>query len=172
MPAWSTQEVGWFIGTVAYREIARGRTATGRHQRNILCGQKLCFLGPCRFLLVLTVGKAFSLPWVGPALNSFSSMHGQSPKHALRPVQGLICIPSAERAFSGPSAARIEIPRARHVEIKALLTQRRVLKGRLVYPLPPKGLKERPRLPQRTPWGASNGRGKRNMKPRAGQKTP
>ena len=48
------------------------------------------FFGP-RSLLG-TVGKAFSLPWIGPALNSFSSMHGQSPKQALRPVQGLICI--------------------------------------------------------------------------------
>ena len=49
--------------------------------------------------------------------------------------------PSADRAFSGPWAARIEIPRARDVEIKAFLSQRRVLKGPLVYPLPPRGLK-------------------------------
>ena len=34
----------------------------------------------------------FSLPWAGPALNSFSSGHGYSPKQALRPVQGLIRI--------------------------------------------------------------------------------
>ena len=52
--------------------------------------------------------------------------------------------PSADSAFSGPSAARIENPRARDVEIKAFLNQRRVSKGRLVYPLPPRGLKERP----------------------------
>ena len=51
--------------------------------------------------------------------------------------------PSADRAFSGFYAARIEIPRARYFEIKAFLTQRRVLKGRLVYPLPPRGLEER-----------------------------
>ena len=37
-------------------------------------------------------------------------------------------IHSVDRGFSGPSAARIEIPRARDVEIKALPTQRRVLK--------------------------------------------
>ena len=71
--------------------------------------------------------------WVGPALNTFSSMHGQSPEKAFRtvllsPRQGLprtcfsstlprihgqITFPSADSAFSGPSAARIEIPRAR-----------------------------------------------------------
>ena len=53
--------------------------------------------------------------------------------------------PSADRAFSGPSAAGID-PRARRVEIKAFLIQRRVLKGRLVYSLPLRGLKERPPL--------------------------
>ncbi|CAE7804580.1 unnamed protein product [Symbiodinium sp. CCMP2592] len=37
---------------------------------------------------VKSVGKSFSLPCVGPALNSFSSMHGQNPKQALRPWTG------------------------------------------------------------------------------------
>ena len=50
------------------------------------------------------------------------------------------CPLTGQRAFSGSSAARIEIPRARNVEIKAFLTQRRVLKGRVVYPLPPRCL--------------------------------
>ena len=51
-----------------------------------------------------TVGKTFSLLWVGP----------------------------------------IEISWGRDVEIKAPLTQRRALKGRLVYPLSIRGLKECP----------------------------
>ena len=61
--------------------------------------------------------------------------------------------PSADRASSGPSAARIEIPRARNVEIKAFLTQltqRRVLKGRHVYPCHLEVLKNALSLPQ---WG-------------------
>ena len=134
-------------------------------------GAEVGFFGPRRlFLGLFTVGKDFSLPWVGPALNSFSSTHGQSPKQAVRPVQGLICLHqrgqglkkgfsparglffylatyhdqkaflSADRAFSGPFAARISVPRARDVETKALLIQRRVLKGRLVLPLPQRGL--------------------------------
>ena len=36
--------------------------------------------------------KSFISAWVGLSLNSFSSIHGQSPKQALRLVQGLICI--------------------------------------------------------------------------------
>ena len=104
-------------------------------------------------------------------------MHGQSPKQALRPVQGLICIstniaqgrketllsrarvfllprhvsmskkslPISGQGFQWPLCTpRIELPQTRDVEIKARLAQRRVLKGHLVYPLPPRGLEERP----------------------------
>ena len=49
------------------------------------------FFGPHKFLFG-TVGKALSLPWVGPELNSFSSTHGQNPKKALRAVQRLIVV--------------------------------------------------------------------------------
>ena len=104
-----------------------------------------------RLFILGAVGKALSPPWVGrvgPALNSFSSSHGQSAKKALRAVQRFVSpptwtgprtgfsftlprihvrktFPSGDRAFSGPSAARIEIPRARGVEIKAFLTRGR-----------------------------------------------
>ena len=128
------------------------------------------FWSPLGFCLG-TVGKAFSLPWVGPALNSFSSMHGQSPKQALRPVQGLICISTnVDRVYKKPSLPRTGFsstspcihdqkkpspqrtglsvaplqPGSRFLgprcEIKALLTQRRVLKESPRVPLPPRGL--------------------------------
>ena len=137
-----------------------------------------------------TVEKALSLPWVGPLLSSFSSMHGQSPKeHAWTESeesppscprvylylhqrgQGLKKLflrgtgfsstpprihdqknlPPQRTGLSGRSAARIKIPRARGLERKTFLTQGRVVNGRLVYPWPPKSLKER--SPCQWQWG-------------------
>ena len=72
---------------------------------------------------------------------------------------------------------RIELPQTRDVEIKARPAQPRVLQGHLVYPLPPRGLEERP--PAATMgfnWALQGGfkwplRQKEQMKLRGGQKT-
>ena len=142
--------------------MLRLRTSTG-----------CCFVvGPRSFLW--GVGKGFfsALDTPGAQDSTASRACMDSPKQALRPVQGHICIsrrgqsqkkpylprtgfsstsprihqqnqPSPQwTGLSVASAARIEIPRARDVEIQTLLTQRSVLKGRLVHPFPPRGLQE------------------------------
>ena len=108
------------------------------------CTKSFCFV-PRRFSWG-SVGKVFSLPCIAGAQHAWTEPEASPPmwtgsktRHVSMTKKGF---PSADRAFSGPSAARIEIPRARDVEAKALLTH-------LVYPLPHRGLKERP-LPQ---WG-------------------
>ena len=109
---------------------------------------------PGMFFVVVPVGffrycrNALSLPWVGPALNSFSSEHAWtvrrkpsappsrrlfvSPPTWTGPKISLLSsahgfsstlprihdqknLPLRGQGFSGPSAARIEIPRARDV---------------------------------------------------------
>ena len=92
-----------------------------------------------------TESEASPPPCPGSYLYPFSPAHGFFFYIATYPGQQKLSTQWTGLSV-GPSAARIEtyrdIPRARDVEIKALLTQRRVLKGRLVYPLPHRGLKE------------------------------
>ena len=140
------------------------------HQKNV----SISVPAPCSvragFLLVPvvfvgTVGKALSLPWVGRRSTASRAcvdrVRGKPAASALSRVSFEPSLPrtgfpstsprihdqnksSSQR--TGLSVVALQPGPRFFVEMKALLTQRRVLKGRLVYPLPPGGPKECPPL--------------------------